>query len=59
VFIDPTNSVASLSRYRNALGILFHPEESPVRMVEPGLVVDESDRTLSWRVRSYGVLKLP
>jgi len=58
VFIDPTNSVASLSRYRNALKILFDPEKSAVRLVSP-LVINESERTLSGRVRSYGVLQLP
>ena len=58
VFVDPTNSVASLSRYRNALRILFDPNQSAVRLIEP-LTVNEKDRTLSGRVRSWGVLQLP
>lgn len=58
VFVDPTNSVASLSRYRNALRILFDPNQSAVRLVEP-LTVDEKDRTISGRIRSWGVLQLP
>jgi beta-phosphoglucomutase-like phosphatase (HAD superfamily) len=58
VFVDPTNSVASLSRYRNALRILFDPSQSAVRLIEP-LVVNEKDRTISGKVRSWGVLQLP
>ena len=52
VFVDPTNSVASLSRYRNALRILFDPYQSEVRLIEP-LTVNEKDRTISGRVRSW------
>ena len=58
VFVDPTNSVASLSRYRNALRILFDPNQSAVRLVEP-LTVNEKDRTIFGRIRSWGVLQLP
>ena len=57
-FVDPTNSVASLSRYQNALKILFDPEDSFVSIVEP-LVVNESKREVTGRIRSGGVLKLP
>ena len=58
VFVDPTNSVTSLSRYANALRILFDPEQSSVKLIEP-LVVNERERTISGRVRSWGVLQLP
>ena len=57
-FIDPTNSVSSLSRYQNALKILFDPEQSYVQLVEP-LKTDESRREISARIRSGGVLQLP
>jgi len=58
LFVDPTNSVSSLSRYRNALRILFDPEQSSVRLVEP-LVVNEEERTITGRIRSWGTLQLP
>jgi len=58
IFIDPTNSVSSLSRYQNALRILFDPDESTVRLVEP-LVINEEERTVSGRIQSWGVLQLP
>ena len=57
-FVDPTNSVSSLSRYRNALRILFDPDQSSVKLVEP-LVVNEAERTITGRVRSWGILQLP
>lgn len=57
-FSDPTNSVASLSRYVTALGILFEPSLSSVELLE-GPSVDARARTISARVRSSGVLKLP
>ena len=57
-FIDPTNLVSSLSRYQNALKILFDPEQSYVQLVEP-LTTDESRREISSRIRSGGVLQLP
>ena len=57
-FIDPTNSVSSLSRYQNALKILFDPEQSYVQLVEP-LKTDKSRREISARIRSGGVLQLP
>ena len=57
-FIDPTNSVSSLSRYQNALKILFDSEQSYVQLVEP-LEIDESRREISARIRSGGVLQLP
>jgi hypothetical protein len=58
VFTDPTNSVASLSRYVTALGILFEPTLSSVELLGPPQL-DERARTISARVRSSGVLKLP
>ena len=57
-FVDPTNSVASLSRYQNALRILFDPNQSVVRLVEP-LAINKEDRTITGNVRSWGVLQLP
>ena len=56
--MDPTNSVASLSRYRNALGLLFDPEQSYVRLLGPP-TVEESTRRITARIRSGGVLRLP
>ncbi|KAL7536215.1 hypothetical protein ACHAWF_005398 [Thalassiosira exigua] len=57
-FTDPTNTVSSLSRYQNALQILFDPENSFVQLLEP-LKVDESRNVITARIRSGGVLKLP
>ena len=57
-FIDPTNDVTSLAKYRKALTILFDPAESSVTLVK-GPVVDEAKRTISATVRSAGTLKLP
>ena len=58
VFSDPTNQVASLSRYQNALRILFDPAVSQVQLVSP-LVINEQKKTISGRIRSRGYLKLP
>lgn len=57
-FIDPTNDVTSLAKYRKALTILFDPAKSSVTLVK-GPVVDEAKRTISATVRSTGTLKLP
>jgi len=57
-FVDPTNDVTSLAKYRKALSILFDPKESSVTLVK-GPVVDEARRTISATVRSVGVLQLP
>ena len=57
-FIDPTNDVTSLAKYRKALTILFDPNESSVTLVK-GPVVDEAKRTISATVRSVGTLQLP
>ena len=57
-FIDPTNRVNSLSQYRNALRILFDPNQSHVQLVRP-IVIDEQERTLTATIRSWGVLQLP
>lgn len=57
-FIDPTNSVSSLSRYQNALKILFDPQQSYVELLEP-LAIDESNKTINARIRSGGILQLP
>lgn len=58
VFNDPTNRVSSLSQYQQALRILFDPQHSTVELVNP-LVVDESARTITGRIRSRGYLQLP
>ena len=57
-FVDPTNDVTSLAKYRKALTILFDPNESSVTLVK-GPVVDEAKRTISATVRSVGTLQLP
>jgi len=57
-FIDPTNDVTSLAKYRKALTILFDPNESSVTLIK-GPVVDEAKRTISATVRSVGTLQLP
>lgn len=57
-FVDPTNSVKSLSKYVKALKILFDPALSSCALVE-GPIIDEGARTVRARVRSAGVLNLP
>jgi hypothetical protein len=57
-FIDPTNSVNSLSRYQKALTILFDPSQSHVELLED-LQIDKNRNTITAKVRSDGVLKLP
>ena len=57
-FVDPTNDVTSLAKYRKALTILFDPNESSVTLIK-GPVVDEAKRTISATVRSVGTLQLP
>lgn len=57
-FTDPTNSVFSLSRYQNALKILFDPENSFVQLVEP-LGMDESKKEIVAKIKSGGILQLP
>lgn len=55
-FVDPTNDVAGLSRYRKALTILFDPARSEVKLKQirvSGPATVEADWTLG------GVLKLP
>ncbi|CAB9497583.1 Uncharacterized conserved protein (DUF2358) [Seminavis robusta] len=58
VFVDPTNRVASLSQYRNALRILFDPNQSTVDLLGP-IEINEQERTLIATIRSQGVLQLP
>eukprot|EP00980_Cylindrotheca_fusiformis_P000768 scaffold184_cov125-Cylindrotheca_fusiformis.AAC.3 len=58
IFSDPTNKVQSLSRYQNALRILFDPAVSQVQLLSP-LEIDEQKRTISGRIRSRGYLQLP
>ncbi|DBB12319.1 TPA: hypothetical protein ACH3X3_006410 [Trebouxia sp. C0006] len=56
MFVDPTNDVAGLSRYRKALTILFDPARSEVKLKQirvSGPATVEADWTLG------GVLKLP
>ena len=57
-FIDPTNEVSSLSRYKRALGILFDPIASRVMLLAPP-TIDTTANTITARVRSAGVLQLP
>ena len=57
-FVDPTNSVSSLSRYRNALAILFDPQNSFVELLAP-LEVDETNNRIRANIQSGGVLQLP
>ena len=55
-FVDPTNDVTGLSRYRKALTILFDPARSEVTLKQirvSGLATIEADWTLG------GYLKLP
>lgn len=55
-FVDPTNDVTGLSRYRKALTILFDPARSEVRLKQisiSGPATVEADWSLG------GVLKLP
>ncbi|KAL3145504.1 hypothetical protein ABBQ32_003328 [Trebouxia sp. C0010 RCD-2024] len=55
-FVDPTNDVTGLSRYRKALTILFDPERSEVKLKQiqvSGPASIEADWTLG------GYLKLP
>lgn len=55
-FVDPTNDVTGLSRYRRALTILFDPARSEVKLKQikiSGPATVEADWTLG------GVLKLP
>lgn len=55
-FVDPTNDVTGLSRYRKALTILFDPARSEVKLKQirvSGPATVEADWTLG------GVLKLP
>eukprot|EP00977_Amphora_coffeiformis_P001868 scaffold360_cov192-Amphora_coffeaeformis.AAC.8 len=58
IFQDPTNRVRSLGQYKNALRILFDPDESVVQVLGP-LMIDKDQRTISGRYRSRGFLKLP
>jgi Uncharacterized conserved protein (DUF2358) len=59
VFADPTNQVSSLSQYQNVLrSFLFDPEQSTVELLQP-LQVDEVKRTITGRIRSRGMLRLP
>ena len=55
-FVDPTNDVTGLSRYRKALTILFDPDRSEVKLKQirvSGSDIIEADWTLG------GYLKLP
>lgn len=55
-FVDPTNDVTGLSRYRKALTILFDPDRSEVKLKQirvSGSAMIEADWTLG------GYLKLP
>jgi hypothetical protein len=58
LFVDPTNSVASLSQCQKALRILFDMKNSRTQLLEP-LKVNADDRTISGRYRVRGFLKFP
>lgn len=59
-FVDPTNDVASLSRYRTALSLLFDADvgQSVTLLGQPVIDVDRRAISASLRV-SPGILKLP
>ncbi|CAJ1950005.1 unnamed protein product [Cylindrotheca closterium] len=60
VFADPTNNVASLSRYQNALRILFDPASSQIQLLSPLTIHTETQpKTISGRIRSRGYIQLP
>lgn len=46
IFIDPTNSVNSLSQYQKALSILFGPSQSHVKLLEE-LQIDTTRNTIT------------
>jgi hypothetical protein len=58
LFVDPTNSVASLSQCQKALRILFDTKQSRTQLLEP-LQANAADRTISGRYRVRGFLKFP
>jgi len=58
IFTDPTNQVASLTQYQKGVRLLFDSKTSVVELIEP-LVIDTGRRTLTGRIRSRGMLKLP
>lgn len=60
VFADPTNNVASLSRYQNALRILFDPSSSQIQLLGPLKIHSDTEpKTITGRIRSRGFLQLP
>lgn len=56
-FIDPTNSVSSLSRYENALKILFEPKSSYVHLLD--MSINEETNEIYAKIESGGMLQLP
>eukprot|EP00747_Dinoflagellata_sp_TGD_P170513 gnl/TRDRNA2_/TRDRNA2_202271_c0_seq1.p1 gnl/TRDRNA2_/TRDRNA2_202271_c0~~gnl/TRDRNA2_/TRDRNA2_202271_c0_seq1.p1 ORF type:complete len:283 (+),score=48.36 gnl/TRDRNA2_/TRDRNA2_202271_c0_seq1:63-911(+) len=55
-FVDPTNDVASLARYKKALEILFDPRKSEISLLQKPVVDGEF---INAEIASSGVLKLP
>ena len=56
-FVDPNNAVEGLNKYRQALSLLFRPEESTVEDVV--VTVGADARSVKAEYTARGVLKLP
>ena len=56
-FVDPNNAVEGLNKYRQALSLLFQPEESTVQDVVVSVAAD--GRSVQADYTARGVLKLP
>lgn len=56
-FVDPNNAVNGLAKYRQALSLLFRPEESTVEDVSVSVAADGRSLVADYTAR--GVLKLP
>lgn len=56
-FVDPNNAVDGLARYRQALALLFDPEDSHLEVQD--VQVSQGDRTIQADYVASGTLKLP
>mmetsp|Transcript_12765 Transcript_12765/g.17145 ORF Transcript_12765/g.17145 Transcript_12765/m.17145 type:complete len:209 (-) Transcript_12765:2365-2991(-) len=57
-FVDPTNDVASLSRYRKALSLLFDPDIGQTVQLIEGPTINSEARSISAKLHvSEGILK--
>lgn len=56
-FVDPNNAVEGLAKYRQALSLLFRPEESTVEDVAVSVAPD--GRSIEAKYTAKGTLKLP